>query len=113
MTVIVFLSASLSRRVQAVSLQSQVRAALGQTVQELSERLAGVSMRMMELREMIGRSLELLRVLIKVCFRLRIVRRNQTYVLCSYLFVIFRASKPLLRMVLQEMLQHLSSKTEA
>lgn len=50
-----------------MALQSQVRASLDQTVEELSGRMDGVSRRMLELREMIGRSLELLRVLIKVC----------------------------------------------
>lgn len=54
-----------SRRVLPVSLQAQVRAALCQTAEELGMRMEGVSRRMMELREMIGMSLELLRALIK------------------------------------------------
>lgn len=55
------------RRVQAVALQGQVRAALGQTIDEIAHRLAWVSQRMTVLKDMIGRSLELLRALIKVC----------------------------------------------
>lgn len=50
-----------------MALQGQVRAALGQTIDEIAGRLAWVSQRMTVLKDMIGRSLELLRALIKVC----------------------------------------------
>lgn len=50
-----------------MALQGQVRAALGQTIDEIARRLAWVSQRMTVLKDMIGRSLELLRALIKVC----------------------------------------------
>ena len=49
-----------------MALQAQVRAALGQTIDEIARRLAWVAQRMAILKDMIGQSLELLRVLIKV-----------------------------------------------
>lgn len=50
-----------------MALQAQVKAALGQSIDEIAHRLSWVTQRMAVLKDMIGQSLELLRVLIKVC----------------------------------------------
>ena len=54
-------------RVRPVALQSQVSNALGQTTLELTMRVEAVNLQMLELRESVNRSLQLLRELITVC----------------------------------------------
>lgn len=53
-------------RVQPVALQAQVSAALRQTPGELAARVGMVNAQMLELRDAVNRSLELLRALINV-----------------------------------------------
>ena len=53
-----------------MALQSQVSSALRQTTQELTMRVEAVNLQMLELRESVNRSLQLLRELITVSARL-------------------------------------------